>query len=74
MKKSYKNLSSNDIQICEIDFEMKSLKIVMLDLLILINDCIKYNIDYEVFKCSYLKYQNIFNDYEKMKKGLESDK
>lgn len=74
MKKNCVDLSANDILLCEVDFEMKALRIVMCDLIILINDCIKYNIDYDIFKSSYLDYQDILNDFKKLRKDLEVDK
>ena len=74
MKKNYKNLSANDITLYEIEFEMKSLKFIMCDLLVLINDCIKYNIEYESYKSSYLEFQNILDNFEVVKKKLEGGK
>ena len=54
--------------------ELKTLHIILCDLILLIEHCIKYNFEYDEFKKLYLDLDNRYDEIDKKIKDLESDK
>ena len=66
-------MNKNYFEIKEKKSEIKTYKIILCDLLILINDCIRYHFEYENLKNLYLDIEKRIDEREKIVKELESD-
>lgn len=66
-------MNKNYFEIKEKKSEIKTYKIILCDLLILINHCITYHVDFENFKKVYLDIEKRIDDREKLIKKLESE-
>lgn len=66
-------MNKNYFELKEKKQELKCLHIVLCDLLLLIEHCIKYNIQYDEFKKLYLDLDNRYDVIYKKIKDLESD-
>lgn len=66
-------MKKNYFEIKEKKEEIKTYKIILCDLLILINHCIKYHVDYENFKNVYLDIDKRILEREETIKKLEAD-
>ena len=66
-------MKKNYFEIKEKKSEIKTYKIILCDLLILINDCIRYHVDYENLKALYLDIEKRIDEREKLIKELESE-
>lgn len=66
-------MKKNYFEIKEKKEEIKTYKIILCDLLILINHCIKYRVDYENLKKIYLDIENRIDERENVIKKLESE-
>ena len=54
--------------------ELKTLHIILCDLILLIEHCIKYNFEYDDFKKLYLYLEKSYDEIDKKIKELESVK
>ena len=66
-------MNKNYFEIKEKKSEIKSYKIILCDLLVLINHCIIYHIDCENFKKTFLDIDKRIVESEKIVKKLESE-
>lgn len=66
-------MKNNYFELKEKKQELKCLHIVLCDLLLLIEHCIKYNFEYDEFKKLYLDLDNRYYEIDKKIKELESD-
>ena len=66
-------MNKNYFEIKEKKSEIKTYKIILFDLLVLINDCIRYHVDYGNLKSLYLDIEKRIDEREKIVKKLESD-
>ena len=66
-------MNKNYFKIKEKKQENKEYRIILCDLLLLIEHCIKYNICYCDFKNIYLEIEKTIDENEKIIKDLESD-
>lgn len=66
-------MKNNYFELKEKKQELKCLHIVLCDLLLLIEHCIKYNIQYDEFKKLYLDLDSRYDEIDKKIKDLESD-
>ena len=67
-------MTNNYFELKEKKQELKCLHIILCDLLLLIEHCIKYNFEYDEFKKLYLDLDNRYDEIDKKIKDLESDK
>lgn len=66
-------MKKNYFEIKEKKEEIKTYKIILCDLLILINHCINHHVDYENFKNVYLDIEKRISEREDAIKKLESE-
>ena len=66
-------MNKNYFELKEKKQELKCLHIILCDLLLLIEHCIKYNFEYDEFKKLYLDLDNRYYEIDKKIKDLESD-
>lgn len=66
-------MNKNYFEIKAIKSEIKTYKIILCDLLVLINDCIRYCAEYENFKKLYLDIEKRIDEREEIVKKLEAD-
>ena len=66
-------MNKNYFKIKEKKQENKEYRIILCDLLLLIEHCIKYNFDYDDFKNIYLELEKSIDENDKIIKDLESD-
>ena len=66
-------MNNNYFELKEKKQELKCLHIILCDLLLLIEHCIKYNFEYDEFKKLYLDLDNRYYEIDKKIKDLESD-
>lgn len=66
-------MKKNYFEIKEKKSEIKTYKIILCDLLVLINHCIRYHVDYENFKKVYLDIEKRIDEREEIVKKLESE-
>ena len=67
-------MTNNYFELKEKKQELKCLHIILCDLLLLIEHCIKYNFEYDDFKKLYLYLEKSYDEIDKKIKDLESDK
>lgn len=66
-------MKKNYFEIKEKKEEIKVYKIILCDLLIIINHCISHHLDYEKFKNYYLDIDTLILESEEAIKKLEAD-
>ena len=66
-------MKKNYFELKEKKQELKCLYIIICDLILLIEHCIKYNIEYDDFKKLYLDLEKRYDEIDKTIKDLESD-
>ena len=66
-------MNKNYFEIKEKKSEIKTYKIILSDLLVLINHCIIYHVDFDNFKNVYFDIEKRIEEREKLIKNLESD-
>ena len=66
-------MNKNYFKIKEKKQENKEYRIILCDLLLLIDHCISYNFDYDDFKNVYLDIEKTIDENEKIITDLESD-
>ena len=66
-------MKENYFELKEKKQELKCLHIILCDLILLIEHCIKYNIEYDEFKKLYLDLEKRYDEINKTIKDLESD-
>lgn len=66
-------MKKNYFELKEKKQKMKTLYIILYDLNLLIEHCIKYNIDYDEFKKLYFDLEKRYDENVKCIKELESD-
>lgn len=66
-------MNDNYFELKEKKQELKCLHIILCDLLLLIEHCIKYSIEYDKFKKLYLDLEKKYDEIDKKIKDLESD-
>lgn len=67
-------MRKNYFEIKEINEEIRVYKIIKFDLLILINHCIQYHVEYENFKKVFLDLEKKIDEKEVIVKNLVGDK
>ena len=65
-------MNENYFELKEKKQELKCLYIILCDLILLIEHCIKYNFEYDEFKKLYLDLEKRYDEIDKKIKDLES--